>query len=148
MKKWLIIMTTILGVGFASAESIDISPFTGDSWYGLYFNGEKVGYLLKQVATNPAGEIEVVEDAYFMVTMSGAKQSMRMFSKRFYDKEGALLRIEMEMKDPAQTSTFSAVVSGAELRMKSLLGGSAREDVFPKPHESLRDAIRHALWAR
>ena len=148
MKKWLIMATIVLGGGVAAAESLDIAPFQGDSWYGLYFNGEKVGYLLKQVNQNPSGEIEVIEDAHFMVTMSGAKQSMSMFSNRVYDPKGALLRIEMEMKDPAQTSSFVAEVAGNELRMKSLLGGAAREDVFPKPQETLQDALRHGLWTR
>lgn len=148
MKKWLFMTSLLLGAGFAFAETVDVTPFLGDSWYGLYFNGEKVGYLLKQVSRNDAGEVGVVEDAQFMVTMSGARQSMRMYSKRVYDGKGALLRIDMEMNDPAQASTFAAVVEGSELRVKSVLGGAAREDTFPKPSETLQDALRHALWAR
>ena len=148
MKKWLFMTSLLVGAGFAFAETVDVTPFLGDSWYGLYFNGEKVGYLLKQVSRNDAGEVGVVEDAQFMVTMSGARQSMRMYSKRVYDAKGALMRIDMEMNDPAQASTFAAVVEGSELRMKSILGGAAREDTFPKPSETLQDALRHALWAR
>lgn len=148
MKKWQITMTILLAGGIALGEPVDITPFLGETWYGLYFNGEKVGYLFKQVSEEDGGDVSVVEDAQFMVTMSGAKQAMRMYSKRVYDAKGILLRIEMEMKDPAQTSTFSAVVQENGLLMKSLLGGSAREDLFPLPSESLHDALRHGLWTR
>ena len=89
MTKWFIIMTTaILGSGMASGTPVDITPYLGDNWYGLYFNGEKVGYLLKSVSVTDAGEIEVLEDAHFMITMSGVKQDMSIYSKRSYAATG------------------------------------------------------------
>lgn len=148
MKKWRIMISLIVGCGIASGEAIDVTPFLGDSWYGLYFNGGKVGYLLKQVSRNDKDEVVVVEEAHFMVAMSGARQSMDTYSKRIYDSNGALLRIEMEMNDPAQSSSFHATVEKDGLRMRSLLGGAAREEVLPKPTESLEDALRQGLWVR
>ncbi len=148
MKKWFIMASLLMGYGIAFGEAIDVTPFLGDSWYGLYFNGGKVGYLLKRIERNASGEIEVVEDAQFMVAMSGARQSMRSYSKRVYDASGPLLRIDMEMNDSAQSSTFSAVVRDNGLQMKSVLGGAPREEVLPKPNETLVDALRHALWVR
>lgn len=141
MMKRMVMCTVILGSGFTVAETIDVTPFLGDNWYGLYFNGEKVGWVLKQTTINTEGDVDVVEDAHFMVNMSGVKQAMRMYSKRVYRVQGDLLRIEMEMTDPAQVSTFSAEVSGDKLRMKSLLGGTPREEIYPQPHESLRYAF-------
>lgn len=146
--KWFIMAILTIESASGSVMPLDISPFLGDSWYGLYFNGEKVGYMVKQVSEGSNQWVEVVEDAHFMVTMSGAKQSMRMYSKRTYEKQGDLLRIEMEMNDPAQKSIFVAEVIGGELRMKSILGGAVREEVFPKPHESIQDALRYGLWVR
>ncbi|NLV46481.1 MAG: transglutaminase domain-containing protein [Candidatus Hydrogenedentes bacterium] len=148
MKKWLLMTSLVAGTVIAFGETVDITPFLGTSWYGLYFNGEKVGYMEKVVSRNDAGETEVVEDAHFRVSMSGAKQAMRMYSKRVYNAKGGLLRIEMEMNDPAQSSVFVAVVEGDTLKMNSVLGGATREDTFPRPGETLQDSLRHALWAR
>ncbi len=148
MKKWLVMTTLILGSGMAAGAPVEITPYLGESWYGLYFNGEKVGFLLKSVSVTDAGEIHVEEDAQFMVTMSGAKQDMSIYSKRAYASSGELLHITAEMKDPAQLSTFNAQVQGNNLVMTSVLGGAVREEEFPKPTESVTDALRHAIWAR
>lgn len=148
MKKWLVMTIVLLGFGMAEAEPLDITPYLGQSWYGLYFNGEKVGYLLKEINNATAGEIHIIEDAHFMISMSGAKQKMSIFSNRAYSTSGDLLYIDAEMKDPAQTSTFHAEIQGDSLVMKSILGGAIREDSFPKPAETLTDAMRHAAWVR
>mgnify|MGYP000169367347 CR=1 FL=1 len=148
MKKWLVMTAILLGFGMAGAEPMNITPYLGDSWYGLYFNGEKVGYLLKRVDLSESGEVHVIEDAHFMITMSGAKQDMSIYSKRAYADTGALLYIEAEMQDPAQVSTFHAAVQNDKLVMKSVLGGAIREEAFTKPAETLTDALRHALWVR
>lgn len=148
MKKWLLMSTVIFACGISGAEIQDIRPYLGDSWYGLYFNGEKVGYLLKRVEMEGGDTVHVIEDAHFMVTMSGIKQDMRIYSKRSYALSGALLGIEAEMTDPAQTSTFHAEIHGESLVMRSILGGAVREESFPKPNESLKDALRHAIWTR
>lgn len=148
MKKWLVMTLVLVGFGVSGGESLDIASYLGQSWYGLYFNGEKVGYLLKEIDTSDSGEIYVIEDAHFMISMSGAKQDMSIYSKRAYAASGELLYIDAEMKDPAQTSTFHAEVQGDALMMKSVLGGAIREDAFPKPAETLTDAMRHALWVQ
>lgn len=148
MKKWIVMTILLAGFGTAEAESLDVSPYLGQNWYGLYFNGEKVGYLLKEIDKSEAGEVYVIEDAHFMISMSGAKQDMSIFSKRTYSAAGELLDIEAEMKDPAQTSTFQAEIQNDKLVMKSILGGAVREDVFPKPAETLLDAMRHSVWVR
>ncbi len=148
MKTYLIMISILAGSGVTFGEVIDVTPFLGDTWYGLYFNGNKVGYLLKQVMKSDTEDIEVVEDAHFKVNMSGTPQAMHTYSKRIYDSKGGLRRIEMEMKDPVQTSLFYATVEETGLQMKSILGGATREETFPKPNEVLEDALRHALWVR
>ena len=148
MKKWLVMTLVLVGFGMAEGESLDVTPYLGQSWYGLYFNSEKVGYLLKEIELSETGEVYVIEDAHFMISMSGAKQDMSIYSKRAYAVSGELLYIDAEMKDPAQTSTFHAEVKNDVLMMKSILGGAIREDAFPKPAETLTDSIRHDLWVQ
>lgn len=148
MVKWQIIMGILITCGLASANTLDITPFLGENWYGLYFNGEKVGYLVKRTSLNDHKDIEVLEDAHFRVTMSGARQGMSITTTRTYAAAGDLISIDMEMQDPAQASTFHARVDGDSMRVKSLLGGTAREETFPRPQESLTDALRDAVWVR
>ncbi|NLN92829.1 MAG: transglutaminase domain-containing protein [Candidatus Hydrogenedens sp.] len=148
MTKWQIMAGIIMTCSLVTAETLDITPYLGDNWYGLYFNGEKVGYLVKRITVNEREEVEVLEDARFRVTMSGAKQGMSIMTKRSYAKDGKLLSIDMEMQDPAQSSSFHALVQGDEMVMKSALGGAVREESFPRPQESLNDALRDALWIR
>ena len=148
MTKWQIMAGIIMTCSLVTAETLDITPYLGDNWYGLYFNGEKVGYLVKRITVNEREEVEVLEDARFRVTMSGAKQGMCIMTKRSYAKDGKLLSIDLEMQDPAQSSSFHALVQGDEMVMKSALGGAVREESFPRPQESLHDALRAALWLR
>jgi|LSQX01.1.fsa_nt_gb transglutaminase-like putative cysteine protease len=148
MKKWLCMTILLLNGAMVFGQPLDITPFLGKNWYGLYFNGQKVGFMEKQIGRNENGVTEVIEDAHFKVTMSGAKQAMHMYSKRSYDSKGKLQRIDMEMSDPSQSSSFIAHVQENGLKMTSILGGSTREDLFPEPNETVQDALRHALWAR
>ncbi|MCK5861395.1 MAG: hypothetical protein KAH38_02855, partial [Candidatus Hydrogenedentes bacterium] len=142
MKKWLVMTIVLVGFGMAEGEAMDMTPYLGQSWYGLYFNSEKVGYLLKEIGVSEDGNVFVVEDAHFMISMAGAKQDMSIYSKRVYAASGDLLYIDSEMKDPAQISRFHAQVQKDVLILKSILGGATREDKFPKPAETLTDAIR------
>lgn len=148
MTKWQLVACIMMSAGFAAADTLDVAPFLGDNWYGLYFNGEKVGYLVRRVSQNDEGLVEVLEDARFRVTMSEAKQNMSIMTRRCYAAKGDLIHVDMEMQDPAQSSSFYAQVQGNEIVMKSTLGGTTREERFPRPQESLHDALHDALWVR
>ncbi len=148
MKKWLYMLPLIFAAGAVGAENVQIASFLGDNWYGLYLNGEKAGYLLKRIEVENEDQVNVIEDAHFMISMSGVKQDMTIYSKRSYTLSGALRFIEMEMKDPAQLSTFHAVVRDDALVMLSVLGGATREETFALPNESLKDPLCHSLWVR
>ncbi len=144
--KRVLIMSTLLFSRILVAQDFSVDSLMGESWYGLYLNGEKAGYSVNNTSKDETGNIVLVEDAQFQINMVGVKQDMHIFSKRVYAPTGELLRIDSTVTDPAGTSEFNAVVEGDQLRLVSIIGGAPEEVVLPRPKESLADAVKHARW--
>ncbi|HOK88661.1 MAG TPA: hypothetical protein PK379_01415, partial [Candidatus Hydrogenedentes bacterium] len=125
-----------------------IRQVQGDSWYGVYMNGGKVGYSVNRVQVRDDQQaIVLTEDALFLVTMSGVKQNMRLFTERTYDMStGRLSRIQASITDPSQKSEFTAEAAGDVLRVVSVIGNNRREKEFPLPAETVWDGLRQSLW--
>lgn len=142
-------MAALLAAPSAMTQSaLDIDALLGDTWYGLYLNGEKAGYALNSLSRDESGRVIAVEDARFMVNMVGAKQDLRIFSKRVYAADGSLEAIVAQVTDPAGISDFNARIEGKELVLVSVTGGSTDEQRLPAPNETLNDSIKHSLWVR
>lgn len=133
-------------IGAASAEGLD--ALLGDQWFGLYMNGEKVGWAHHAVQREAEGGVSVMQNATFQVNMVGVKQDMRIETTRRYDPEGRLSGLDQVVVDVASTTTFSGRVEGGEFIVQSEIGGATVEKRYPRPSETLRDALRHAKWVR
>ncbi len=138
----------LLTASVMAQDAAEIDALLGDTWYGLYLNGEKAGYAMNSLQRDDEGRVTAVEDARFMVNMVGAKQDLRIFTKRIYAADGRLEAIVAQVTDPAGVSDFNARIEGDELVLVSVAGGSTEERRFPAPAESLQDTIKHALWVR
>ncbi|MBP9003328.1 MAG: transglutaminase domain-containing protein [Candidatus Hydrogenedentes bacterium] len=125
-----------------------IRQIQGDNWYGVYMNGGKVGYSVNRLQVRDDQQaIVLTEDALFLVTMSGVKQNMRLFTERTYDMStGRLSRIHASITDPSQKSEFTAEATGDVLRVVSVIGNNRREKEFPLPAETVWDGLRQSLW--
>lgn len=135
-------LTLILyGVG-AAGQAIDYSQYLGEHWYGLYITGKKAGYSMSLVTADEAGVVTVVEDATFKLNMAGIKQDMRVYSKRRYGQDGALLTIESAVDDIAGRNRFDAVIEGEGLILTSTVGGEKSTRRFPKPAETLQAMLK------
>lgn len=145
MKK-VLIMSTLIFPRILIAQDFSIDALMGESWYGLYLNGEKAGYAVNRTTRGEQGQVVLVEDAQFQINMVGVKQDMHIFSKRVYAQSGELLRIDSQVTDPAGTSEFNARVEGDKLHLTSIIGGASEEVTLPRPKESLADAVKHAQW--
>lgn len=132
----------LLAAPLLAAQPIDIDGLLGDSWYGVYMNNQKAGFAVNSVKQNDDGTVSVSEDMHFQINMVGVKQDMRIQATRTYDPEGELLSISSEVVDPAGTNTFYGRVEAGGLHLTSVVGGAESKGVFPKPKESLRDAIK------
>lgn len=143
-KKVLAAMfvSTLIFPRILAGLDVDIDSLAGKEWYGLYFGGEKAGYAMNEISVGDAGQIIIVEDARFMITMQGVRQDMRIFSRRTYEAEGALSRIEYEVEHGSGTNTFEAEVEGDTMTLRTSLGGEVSVQELPAPEESLADALK------
>ena len=146
MKRTAYIMAILMFFSkFLVAKAFDIDSLLGESWYGLYFNGQKAGYALHSVVKDKDGNVVLREDSKFKMNMSKVKQDMQVFSERTYRPDGSLVSIFSRVTDVG-TSEFDARVNGDRLILKTLTGGVAKTQDLPKPKESLADAVKYAKW--
>jgi len=147
MKKVLLMVTLFLFPRLLVAQDFDLDALLGESWYGLYLNGQKAGYATNSMTKDEQGRFVVVEDARFRINMVGVKQDMHIYSERTYAPGGGLLSIASQVVDPTgAASEFNARVLGDGLLLVSKAGGATTEKMLPKPRESLADAVKHAKW--
>ena len=144
MKRVILMASLTLFPRLLVAQELDLASLAGEDWYGLYLNGKKVGYSMASVALEDDGTVAVVDDACFRLSMMGVSQDMRMFAKRFYGEDGALLHIEQQVDDQLGTKRFDASVEGDELVLRTIVGGETKEQRLPKPKESLKDVLKTA----
>ncbi len=129
------------------AQGADIDALLGDSWYGLYLNGEKSGYAFMSTAKDEQGRVTLVQDARFRIVMEGVRQELQIYASRVYAPDGALESIESYFVDPGgKKNTFNAQVVDDHLVLKTDVGGVGDEITLPKPAETLTDALKHERW--
>ena len=148
MPKYLGVIFTLLCSASAFANGIiagvDLNEIVGTEWFGLYMNGNKVGYAESAVELGEDGSVITTEDAVFKLNMVGAKQDMRIYSRRMYGADGALQRIESQVDDIAGTNRFNGTVEGDEFVLTSEVAGQKSREVLPVPDESLEDLLKQA----
>lgn len=144
-----IVMTAMLSVLCAanSARALDIAPHLGERYYGLYMNGEKVGYSSVALEQAPEGDIVFRENARFLVTMGGVAQDMRTEFVRTYHSDQTLKTIDATV-DAVTRSEFHAKMDGDELVLTSTIGDVVTVNRFPRPNETLADLLKLAELVR
>lgn len=148
MKKACVMAALFLFPRVLVAQEADLDKYLGESWYGLYLNGEKAGYSKNELKKDDEGRYVAVEDSTFQINMVGLKQDMHIFSQRVYGSDGGLLSIDSEIKDPAGISEFNGRVEGEVLKLRSTISGATTESELPRPKESIEDAIKYARWVQ
>lgn len=146
MKKALIMVMVFVFPRLLVAQDFDVQSLAGESWYGLYLNGQKAGYAFNAIEIEDNGDVVLTEDAQFKMSMAAMPQDMHIRSVRVYGEDGALKSIDSKVTDPTATNTFHAVVEGDKLLLHKNVGGKESTSEFPAPRESLKDAVKHAQW--
>ncbi len=126
----------------ARAQAIDLSKIVGTSWYGLYMNGQKIGFAKSSIDLLDDKSVRVVQDATFRLAMVGMKQDMKAVTTRMYSPDGALASVVESVDDPAGRSEFDVRVTKSGLEMHSKVGGRTEVKQFPAPRETLADSIK------
>lgn len=143
MKKVVLLMVAFsFFPRLLAAQELNLDAYLGKDWYGLYMGGQKAGYASTEFARGADGEVIIGEEAVFKVKMAGFEQSMDMRIRRYYGDSGELRRIEQQVTDMSGVQKFDARVEGDELVVSVDLGGNKSEKRYPKPKESLADAMR------
>jgi hypothetical protein len=132
-----------------AAQTVDVKSLLGKSWYGLYLSGMKVGYAMSDISIDAQGNSVFKTEAHFRITMATIRQDMSMSSTRVYGPAGDLATIESRIKDLSANETrLTAKVQGNELLLHSEVGGVVTEKSFPKPAESIKDALKELELSR
>ena len=148
MKRVILMASLSLFPRLLVAQDFDPRSMVGEDWYGLYMRGTKSGYLVNRVTVAEDGTLTQAEDAHFRLLMNNVKQDMRFFSKRVYGPDGRLAQIESQVEDASGPSVFAGRVDGDTMQFVSTMGGASREQVLPRPEESLRDVFTQVLLVR
>lgn len=143
-----LLLPVMLAAVSVPAEPLDVKPLLGKNWYGLYLQGKKAGYSYEELTEAKDGGYIATEDAHFRITMSGAKQDLGVHSTRTYAADGTLVSIASQVVDPRGTSEFNVQVNGDQMLVTSKVSGEAKTTTLPKPKESLKDAVKSALWVQ
>ncbi len=136
-------LIVLVAVGATSTVwSLDLSAFAGESWYGLYMNGDKIGYAVSRVEVHDDNSTTVTQDATFRLAMVGSKQDMSSQTARRYAPDGSLQSIDSVVEDLTGTNRFEARVTDGALVLRSVVGGQETVKRLPPPRESLEDALK------
>ena len=132
----------LAGLMACSAHAVDVSDLAGEEWYGLYMNGQKVGYIMVNLSTAEDETATLIEDSTFKFNMGGLNQRMGLYSKRTYAPGGALQHIKYIIDDPSGSSEFDGVVSQGKLVLTTTIGDQIRVEDLPIPKETIEDMIK------
>jgi hypothetical protein len=130
-----------------SAFALDVAPHLGEKFYGLYMNGQKVGYAAVVLTQTAEGDVIFEENARFLITMAGVEQDMRTNFARTYGSDQKLKSLDATV-DAVTRSEFHAKLIGDELVMTSTVGEVVTESRFPRPDETLGDILKLAELVR
>lgn len=149
MRRLVIAMAFVLmSPQLLAAQQGDVDALLGVSWYGLYMNGQKTGYARTEISKDEEGRVSTSQHTQFQMNMAGTKQDMRIDSVRSYAPDGSLLFTESTVADARGETVFTAVVNGEELTLTIEMNDRKTEQTFPKPQETLADALKSEWWAR
>lgn len=137
------IIAILLVAGLArTAWGLDVREFAGETWYGLYMNGDKIGYASSRVDVHDDDSVTVTEDASFRLAMVGSRQDMRSSTTRQYGPDGALRSVDSVVQDPSGTSQFQGTVTENSLVLRSVVGGQESVQNLRPPRETLEDSLK------
>lgn len=145
MKRVLIMASLSIFPSLLAAQGLELDALVGERWYGLYLNNAKAGYCSITIERPTAETVAITTDMQIQADMGGIQQRMHTLEKRSYGPDGALSSISVQIEDAGNAiNTFDAYIEGDELVLNMVIGGTAQQRRFPRPNESLTDALKEA----
>ncbi len=118
-------------------------------YFGLYFQGQKVGWMSLRFDSSQPGSVSVINEVDFTLTVGGAKTRMKSLDTRIYSsKTGQLTALRYSMSGPTGDVRLSGVAQGKRLQLFQSTGGRESQQQLTFAGESLQDvlAIESAIW--
>lgn len=123
----------------AEAAKTDANGITpSDDFYGLYFQGNKVGWMHVTLTTARVMTTEL----YAKVGGMGQVSEVRFNEQRTYDSNGDLALITFSQSAATGEVTVRGERKGDKLSVTSSAGGASRPAQEIEVHETLADALR------
>ena len=141
MRRVLIMGCLALFPKLLVAQDVDIRSLAGDEWYGVYFNGQKVGFAQRSLVVEEDGSVRVAEEAQFRIAMGGMRQDIRSVERRGYGPDGALVMVDATMHDVSGTSRFEAHAAGDRLILTTSVGGAVTEKALPGTADTVQGLL-------
>jgi Transglutaminase-like superfamily len=111
---WLVMLGALAArSGVSPVDAVDVrsAGLAGDSWMGIYLNGDKVGYGHQSVVVTASG-FHVTEEIYAELTVMGAKQEMTVGTVSDLDPKLALKTFDFSLKSGPADMKINGEVSG------------------------------------
>ena len=148
LPAFLAALSVVLAILSASSPAEEpgaaINLPTGDTprYFGLYFQGHKVGWMSTRLSTPSPNEYVMLTESDFSLTVAGTTTKMKNDERRSYDvKSGLLKRLDYRMAGLTGETRLAAVVRGGELVLTSHAGGREITETLPFGGENIRDAL-------
>lgn len=141
MKKAVLMMAVSIFPRLLVAHDVDVEALAGKTWYGVYLNGQKMGYAEHDLRVAKDGAVEEALDVKLKVNQGGVLQDMAIAETRTYAPDGCLARISSTVTAGGVPQMFEATVEGDSMRCASMVGGRRSEETRPRPAETLGDAL-------
>jgi len=141
--RWAVLAVVVcLAAVPAGAQAINISELEGTTWFGLYMNGQKIGFAKSSVDSMDDASVRFQQDVTFRLAMVGMQQEMKALTSRRYSEDGKLLSVEETVDDVTGKSRYVATVTDKGIELSTTIGGQTVHKTLPPPRESLQDAIK------
>jgi len=113
-------------------------------WMGIYFHGQKVGYLASYREHTDTGTV-YISKTYMEAEPMGKKDTVEVYTKGLADNKGNFQSVEMIMKSGAHFFRLTAHREDTTIYVKVESGGTEKTATIPCPREAFIPVTVEAL---
>jgi hypothetical protein len=143
LVAWIVQMGVLLRTAYLEAPTLaaDLSRYgTGAQWKGVYYRGEKIGFMVGQTQATDDG-FELSEDGRLQMTLLGATTAARIHTSARVDKRFTLRAFSFALDPGTGALEISGTIEGRRLLLSvKSPGGASRSET-----RELQDAPSLAL---
>jgi len=121
------------------AEIQKLPAYEKTEYYGMYFNGQKMGWRSLKIAKDRYGNMIMSDISRISQSINGKMVEMEIISKKTFDKKGQLNLVDFVSKSPVGESRIRGVVTGSQIALTSFTGGRMSSKNVALGKENIED---------